>query len=563
MVTSFEAGRPSPSPCLAEENGIPGLESPEIREFPAEATEFSTFNVSFWELGSIPIGAVLTFKVPGVEEDESSPNLVAVLVQTSGTDVFGHGLGVRFLGAMSGQGRDWGIKRFSKEKRMLHLCKDPDDPVCKADRSVHIQEFCYWPPGTFNGDYADKKFMKEMRAFLEKMEAEARRSDDDVEGPEGPTPKDGADGKLEALRKRLLVARAKASGSGGRRVSFAKLPSPVVPVGILKRKAIEPEVKNEKKESALIVSSGSETVDRKTKSSRKKDTSVASALMAAVERRNASSGSNKGPMESKLPLEDRLSPPREKKKKRKKKKKKKKKKDSDGSSSGSSSTESSSSALKPPLQRKAEKKPGSVLRLLMDHVRVALSDMSLAENGEAEPASAVTSLARVQSYFQILVRPHLTNRPRDEKELYMLAVAIDTLRGGDIQKLADMLAGRYLAVETAALEGSWDTAKWLEVSRLEDRGAASSDILLAARKHQKVIDRASGRGSFSRSSDPQWQWAHPGGGEWSDNPTGHGKGKKGKKGKGKGKKSKNRKNQDQWWTERNADKDEKAAEAAK
>ena len=106
-----------------------------------------------------------------------------------------------------------------------------------------------------------------------------------------------------------------------------------------------------------------------------------------------------------------------------------------------------------------------------------------------------------------------------------------------------MLAGRYLAVETAALEGSWDTAKWLEVSRLEDRGAASSDILLAARKHQKVIDRASGRGSFSRSSDPQWQWAHPGGGEWSDNPTGHGKGKKGKKGKGKGKKSKNRKNQ--------------------
>ena len=252
---------------------------------------------------------------------------------------------------------------------------------------------------------------------------------------------------------------------------------------------------------------------------------------------------------------------KQKKSKKKKRKKKKKKKDSDGSSSESSTSGSSSSPLKPPLQRKAERKPGSVLRLLMDHVRVALSDMSLLEGEGDGPAGAVTSSARVQSYFQILVRPHLQGRPRDEKELYSLAVAIDTLRGGDIQRLADMLAGRYLAVETAALEGSWETAKWLEVSRL-DRGAASSDILLAARKHQRVIDRASGRGSFSRSYDQYWASGH---GEWTDAPTGRGKGKHGKKGKGKGKKSKNSKKSqsDPWWTGGNPEKDQKDPEGTK
>ncbi len=141
-------------------------------------------------------------------------------------------------------------------------------------------------------------------------------------------------------------------------------------------------------------------------------------------------------------------------------------------------------------------------------------------------------------------------------------MAIDTLRGGDIQKLADMLAGRYLAVETAALEGSWETARWLEVARLEDRGAASSDILLAARKHQRVIDRASGRGSFSRSSEQYWQGGHMGGGEWSDTPIGRGKGKS-KKGKGKGKKSKNKKGHDAWWHDKNAEKEQKDGDGAK
>ena len=123
--------------------------------------------------------------------------------------------------------------------------------------------------------------------------------------------------------------------------------------------------------------------------------------------------------------------------------------------------------------------------------------------------------------------------------------------GGKVSRCGDSSPGRL-----------WETAKWLEVSRLEDRGAASSDILLAARKHQRVIDRASGRGSFSRSYDQYWASGH---GEWTDAPTGRGKGKHGKKGKGKGKKSKNSKKSqsDPWWTGGNPEKDQKDPEGAK
>ena len=176
--------------------------------------------------------------------------------------------------------------------------------------------------------------------------------------------------------------------------------------------------------------------------------------------------------------------------------------------------------------------------------------MSLADPLDGGAAAAVSSAAKVTSYFQILVRHHLANRPRDEKELYALAVSLDALRSGDIEKVADLLAGRYLAVETAAFEGTWDTARWLEVARLDERGAAPAEVLLAARRHQKTLDRASGRGSFGRGSDGYWGAGQGGAGAWEDwAPTGRGKGKKGKKGKGKGKKTKTGKrgNEDAWW----------------
>ena len=227
---------------------------------------------------------------------------------------------------------------------------------------------------------------------------------------------------------------------------------------------------------------------------------VGSALYAAIERRTQGNQASLQmvPATGSKALSSTGDSKRKKKKKKKdktKKKKKKKSSSSDGSSSDSLQS-SSDSSLKPPLQRKAEKRPGSVLRLLLNHVRLSLSDLSLADPEDQGGAAAVNSAAKVTSYFQIMVRPHLASRPRDEKELYSLAVALDTLRSGNLEKIADLLAARYMAVETAAFDGNWDTARWLEVAKLEEKGSAPTEILLAARRHQRTVERASGRGSY-------------------------------------------------------------------
>lgn len=199
-----------------------------------------------------------------------------------------------------------------------------------------------------------------------------------------------------------------------------------------------------------------------------------------------------------------------------------------------------------------------------------MSDLSLADPEDQGGAAAVNSSAKVISYFQIMVRPHLASRPRDEKELHSLAVALDTLRSGNLEKIADLLAARYMAVETAAFDGNWDTARWLEVAKLEEKGSASTEILLAARRHQRTVEHASGRGSYGRSDSGWGAGQYQGGGQWDDwSAAGRGKGKKGKNGKGKGKKGKAGKKGTEvsWWDDPQKDAgkkgDEKKQDTAK
>ena len=175
--------------------------------------------------------------------------------------------------------------------------------------------------------------------------------------------------------------------------------------------------------------------------------------------------------------------------------------------------------------------------MLMGHVQASLSESALGSAGVGGDGSVVSSSARVQSYFQVMLRPSLANRGRDEKELYTLAVALDTLRCGNLERLSDILASRFLAVETAALEGDWSVAKYLEVSRLPGKGAVSDELLLEARKHRHFVDRASGRGSYPAFGDGSWgQRNHGGTKSWKGDPGGgfRNRQQKGKKGHGKG-----------------------------
>ena len=529
-----------------------GLEEIEPEPRPTEFTDYDTHNVSFWQLEDIPIGSVLTFTVLGGGSIPLSeePAVVAVLCVSASRDDSGIWITCKFLGSDKTWGKQWGVSTFSRKKKCLHLCRQTSD--CMAEPGHHVTEFGYWPVGSFHAGYVEKR----QRSFLDQFVADLKsgKVPQDLDEAEKETDSEtGASRKLAELRKKLVKAKSNEGGGERRSVSFAGLPTPK---SILKKRKPSREISPElKKESDLmVVSSESEgpTVKRPRLSSQKK--TVGMALYSAVENR-LSGVKGRAPGKALAITNSEANPSRSKTKKKKKKKEKKKKKkrkdsSSDGSSSSSGGTSTSSSALKPPLQRRAEKKPGSVLKMLMDHVRLSLSDMSLADPADTGAAAAVNSPAKVTSYFQILVRQHLSSRPRDEKELYALAVSLDALRSGDIEKVADLLAGRYLAVETAAFEGSWETARWLEVARLEERGAAPAEVLLAARRHQKTLDRASGRGSFGRGSDGYWGAGQGNGGQWDDwIPFGKGKGRKGKQGKGKGKKGKagKRGNENSWW----------------
>ena len=57
------------------------------------------------------------------------------------------------------------------------------------------------------------------------------------------------------------------------------------------------------------------------------------------------------------------------------------------------------------------------------------------------------------TYFQLALKPGLDPKSRDCREISLLARCLDLLREGRLAHLADTLAARLLAVETATKQG--------------------------------------------------------------------------------------------------------------
>eukprot|EP00435_Cladocopium_sp_Y103_P075243 s43_g55.t1 len=119
---------------------------------------------------------------------------------------------------------------------------------------------------------------------------------------------------------------------------------------------------------------------------------------------------------------------------------------------------------------------------------------------------------------------------------------MDLLRRGDLSHLGDLLAGRFISLHQASLDGSWTAARHLEVLPLEEGSAASTPVVLAARRHARTAAKALGL-----DSGGAWKGGAKGRGNkgknsnWGDHDwtPSNNKGKnKGQKGKGKGK---------NWW----------------
>lgn len=212
-----------------------------------------------------------------------------------------------------------------------------------------------------------------------------------------------------------------------------------------------------------------------------------------------------------------------------KKKKKRKKKSSDSEESADSAGHSSSSeaSLMAPLKKRSRKSPGSVYRMLEQTAVERLSADGVVEEGY-EAAGLRGQRPKMLTFFQLVLRPALDARSRDCKELSLLSRSLDLLREGRLAELADVLASRLIAVDTAGRQG-WHVARHLEVYGEEEENSAPPHVLLAAQKHARQVDKAGGKGSWSPAAA---QWS-----SFEQRPKGKGKEAKGKtkKGKGKGK----------------------------
>ena len=207
-------------------------------------------------------------------------------------------------------------------------------------------------------------------------------------------------------------------------------------------------------------------------------------------------------------------------------------------SSGSSAEDSEEKKMEAPLRRRSHRHPGSVLQMLVTHAKSQLDQTSKVDV-PASVAVDATQGVRLASYFAIVVRPTLGTALAVTREMHHLANALDLLRQGELSRLGDVLAGRFMSLHQSVIDGGWGAARHLEVMPMEDVSAAGSSVVLQARRHARLQAKALGvettggwrsaqKGKAGgKGKNPSW-----GDGEWSGGGRGKGKSAKGK-GKGK------------------------------
>ena len=532
MAAEPEPGHPEACPPAEEETGLADAGRPMSYDL-ADPLTF------FWVGQPMRIGNIIEVdcqRQDGSPEEEGG--LLALLVKSWNKDEAGLWCEVKILGGHPEWAWQEGVRIFSRKKLRVHLCHF-EDGICPlhAEPGLHVTVFRVYEPGVLTLAYVDRKRRKEWESALTELGFQQEEPEFPPEPPLGggglSAGEKADDVDPEVARQRIGQLRARlfeARPSGGARLGPGRQDLPPAlgfnAAGQVKR---EDSHKRVKTHSTVVAISDEEEVKPKRSSMVKAHSrSIGTALKQAVVQR------------ARLVEEQRKEEKLKKKKKRKKtrgrsrSRKKRRRGQSTTSSmmSGSSSSSSTDRHL-PPLQRRAAKKPGSVLALLLDHIAESLSQAAL-EDQDATSSGLGTSSSKTMTYFQIMVRPQIPAKMRDLRELETLARAIDSLRAGKVEQLGDLLSGRFIALENAALTGSWQTAQWLEVAPARVPGLAQTPLLLEVQRHGKVVERASGRGSWPRSKNDSWGTY---GRQTGEDASTRGKGKGGKS-KGKNKKGK-------------------------
>lgn len=195
---------------------------------------------------------------------------------------------------------------------------------------------------------------------------------------------------------------------------------------------------------------------------------------------------------------------------------------------------SSAEDLETPMKQKSRDRPGSVLKMLTQHVQEQLEQAATTEMGSGH--DSLTGGVKILTYFALQIKPNYTTQMREMREMFHLANVMDTLRRGEIAKVGDALAARFMAIHQSLLDQNWSTARFMEIFPLEESSAASSSMVLATRKHTKLVAKVQG---FSTGgwSGPYRGRGKGGKGGWYEKGDPKGEGKDGK---GKGKKGKDK-----------------------
>ena len=314
-----------------------------------------------------------------------------------------------------------------------------------------MKKIWWYPPGDF--DWLSRAAKQAVREGLQKALALP-----DADQPAGlgiPGRVDPArseiEGRLDAIKRRSALTRTTFNTNVGvippgltsvppHRAGPLALGAGTLPVPPSSQKVV-------KKEPIHVESSGDEALGAKAKVKKPKKLGIAlaEAVIARQGKTQAASSSQLGQQDPPV------------KKKKKKKKEKKSKKRASSSSEDSGEEESSEDSVMPPLKKKAKESPGSVFKMPEAQAVEALAQDGVLEE-EYQVGTGAGQRPKMHTYFQLALKPLLDQKSRDCREFAVVARALDLLREGRLEELADLLAGRMIALDTAAKQG-WQTAR--------------------------------------------------------------------------------------------------------
>lgn len=495
----------------------------EARPKPTTPITYDVREAALWEHRYIPPGSVLVYDF--WTEAGDSLGEVAIFVDKVEQRDNGIWLDVRFLGCLSGQVKGQLQRYFKGDGKLCHLCymQEGGCPVL-ATRALHLDQFTWHPPGDFDAPWlsnAARKIIQsgvKLAAGITKGKAAKKKPPPPPAEAEPVANPSLVEDRLSALKKKV-APRVTFGDLEGKRAPRKEAASRATP--------ILDGVAGEGQPLALARAKAAPSRPIKVESDGEEDRKKTKPMLDQVLARAADSHRKREEKKERRKSRSRSS-------RRRKKRKKRKRSSSSQDSKESSQSRSSSRSMMAPLKRKSRREPGSVFRMLEQQAVEHLAQDGLMEE-TAEERDRKGQHPRMYTYFQLALRPHLDVKTRDAKELALLARSLDLLRAGHLAELADLLSSRMMAVEAASRLG-WQAARHLEIFGVDqEEGMAPPHVLLSTMKHARQVERAGGKGSWSRP--PSYPWS-----DWGYEPKGKTKGKdpkgKGKKGKAKGKSGK-------------------------